>query len=358
MKQLSFLAIIFYSLSSFTQNETASNPLQVSGYLETYFAYDFANPENHTRPSFLYSYNRHNEVALNLGLIKLSYQKQNLRSNIALMAGSYPNSNLAAEPGVLKNIYEANIGFKLSESKNVWIDAGVFSSHIGFESAIGKDCWNLTRSILAENSPYYESGVKVSYTTKNEKLLVSGLILNGWQRMQRVNGNNTPAVGHQITFKPTDKITLNSSSFVGNDAPDSIRVMRYFHNFYGIFQLNEKVGFTIGFDCGAQQVAKNDNNFNTWYSPVIILKVAPTKKISLAARGELYQDKNGVIISTGTPNGFQTVGYSLNVDYNIQNNLVLRIEGRGFSSEDAIFINEESPVNDNFFVISSLAFSF
>ncbi len=139
MKQLSFLAIIFYSLSSFTQNETASNPLQVSGYLETYFAYDFANPENHTRPSFLYSYNRHNEVALNLGLIKLSYQKQNLRSNIALMAGSYPNSNLAAEPGVLKNIYEANIGFKLSESKNVWIDAGVFSSHIGFESAIGKD---------------------------------------------------------------------------------------------------------------------------------------------------------------------------------------------------------------------------
>ena len=272
MKQLSFLAIIFYSLSSFTQNETASNPLQVSGYLETYFAYDFANPENHTRPSFLYSYNRHNEVALNLGLIKLSYQKQNLRSNIALMAGSYPNSNLAAEPGVLKNIYEANIGFKLSESKNVWIDAGVFSSHIGFESAIGKDCWNLTRSILAENSPYYESGVKVSYTTKNEKLFVSGLILNGWQRMQRVNGNNTPAVGHQITFKPTDKITLNSSSFVGNDAPDSVRVMRYFHNFYGIFQLNEKVGFTIGFDCGAQQVAKNDNNFNTWYSPVIILK--------------------------------------------------------------------------------------
>ena len=79
---------------------------------------------------------------------------------------------------------------------------------------------------------------------------------------------------------------------------------------------------------------------------------------TLAARGELYQDKNGVIISTGTPNGFQTVGYSLNVDYNIQNNLVLRIEGRGFSSEDAIFINEESPVNDNFFVISSLAFSF
>jgi hypothetical protein len=77
-----------------------------------------------------------------------------------------------------------------------------FASHIGFESAIGKDCWNLTRSILADNSPYYESGAKLSYTSKNEKWFISGLILNGWQRIQRVEGNNLPAFGHQLTFKP------------------------------------------------------------------------------------------------------------------------------------------------------------
>ena len=87
-----------------------------------------------------------------------------------------------------------------------------FTSHIGFESAIGKDCWNLTRSKLADNSPYFETGVKIGFTSKNDKWFFSGLVLNGWQRIQRQDGNNALALGHQITFKPTSKITLNSSS--------------------------------------------------------------------------------------------------------------------------------------------------
>lgn len=114
----------------------------------------------------------------------------------------------------------------------------------------------MTRSILADNSPYYESGVKVSYISDHEKWFISGLILNGWQRIQRVYGNNTPAFGHQLTFKANSKLTLNSSSFIGSDTPDSIRQMRYFHNFYSQYQLNEKLGLIGGFDIGAQQKVK------------------------------------------------------------------------------------------------------
>jgi hypothetical protein len=162
------------------------------------------------------------------------------------MTGTYANANLSAEPGVLKNILEANAGVKISKNKNLWIDAGIFGSHIGFESAIGKDCWNLTRSILADNTPYYEAGAKISYTTDNGKWFLSGMVLNGWQRIQRVDGNSLPSFGTQITFKPTSTVTLNSSSFIGTDKPDSARQMRYFHNFYGIFQVSSKLGVTVG----------------------------------------------------------------------------------------------------------------
>jgi hypothetical protein len=79
-------------------------------------------------------------------------------------------------------------------------------SHIGFESAISKDCFTLTRSILADNSPYFESGAKISYSSDNGKWFVSGLVLNGWQRIQRVNGNSTVAFGHQLTYRPTEKL--------------------------------------------------------------------------------------------------------------------------------------------------------
>lgn len=358
MKKMFLATLSIISLNSFAQTDSTKNPLSISGYVETYYSYDFANPSDHNHPGFVYSHNRHNEVNLNFGFIKAAYTTDKVRVNLALMAGTYANSNLAAESGVLKNLFEANAGVKISMKKNVWVDAGIFASHIGFESAIGKDCWNLTRSILADNSPYYESGVKLSYTSDNEKWFISGLILNGWQRIQRVNGNNTPAFGHQLTFKPNSKVTLNSSSFVGSDTPDSTRQMRYFHNFYGQFQLTEKFGMILGFDFGAQQKTKNSNDYNTWYSPVFILKYAPTGKISIAARGEYYSDANGVIINTGTLNGFQTYSYSLNLDYQIMNNAVWRIEGRGFSSKDKIFTLNDNPGSQNYFLTTALAISF
>ena len=345
------------SVAKKSNSKTLDN-FQISGYLEIYYSYVFGKPSVHTRPTFVYAFNRSNEVNLNIGFVKANYSTEKVRANLALMAGTYANANLAAEPGVLKNIYEANAGVKISKKNNLWIDAGIFSSHIGFESAVGKDCWTLTRTILADNSPYFEAGAKISYTSNNEKWFVSGLVLNGWQRIQRVDGNNMPALGHQLTYKPISKITLNSSSFVGSDSPDSTRQMRYFHNFYGIFQLHEKFGLAFGFDIGAQQKSKGSSSYNTWYSPVIIWKYSPSDKMSVAARGEYYSDANGVIISNGTINGFHTFGYSLNLDYNIAQHVMWRIEGRGFDSKYKIFTFDNSPSTQNYFITTALVISF
>ncbi|WP_379963590.1 porin [Epilithonimonas sp. UC225_85] len=360
MKKIALITFLMLGTSAtLSAQEENKNPLKITGYAEVYYQFDFNNPQNNTRPTFVYSHNRNNEVNLNLGLVKANYENEKVRANLALATGTYMNANYAAEPGVLKNIYEANIGVKISKTKNLWVDAGILPSHIGFESAISKDCWTLTRSILADNSPYFESGAKISYTSDNGKWFLSGLVLNGWQRIQRVDGNSTVAFGHQLTYKPTEKITLNSSSFIGNDKPDSIKQMRYFHNFYGIFQLSKKFALTTGFDIGAEEKMKGSDQYNVWYSPVLIAKYAVTEKLSFAARGEYYSDKNGVIISTGTENGFKTFGYSLNADYWILPNLVWRTEVKNLNSKDDIFLNRDNDFkNNNFMAVTSLAVSF
>lgn len=333
--------------------------LTFGAYLETYFNYDFSNPDNHQRPAFIYSHNRHNEFSLNLGLLKVAYQDETLRGNLSLMTGSYADANLAAEPTVLRNIFEANIGVKLSKISDLWLDVGVFPSHIGFESAIGILNPTLSRSIAADNSPYFETGAKLTWKSDDTKWLLSGLILNGWQRIQRIEGNNTPAFGHQITYTPNDKVTLNSSSFIGNDFPDSLRRMRYFHNFYGIFKINKKLVLTAGFDIGIQQTAKRSNQFDNWYTPVMILAISPSEKMTLAARAEYYADESGVIIGTGTANGFKTFGYSANFDFKINKIATWRLEARNLTAKDPIFTNENGGAsNSNFAVATSLAISF
>lgn len=362
MKKIFFSILISLGLENQAnaQSDSIKIPLKISGYLETYYMYDFGNPANHNRPSFVYSYNRHNEVNLNLGFIQAEYTNEKVRGKLALMAGTYANANLAAEAGVLKNIFEANVGVKISKTKNIWVDAGTFASHIGFESAIGASCWNLTRSILADNSPYFESGAKISYTVDNEKWFLSGLILNGWQRIQRVNGNNSPAFGHQITYKPTTKITVNSSSFIGSDTPDSTRLIRYFHNFYGQFQFNKKFGLIAGFDLGAQQKTKCGRDYNVWYSPILIARYTPNEKVAFSSRTEFYSDQGSVIIFSGTPNGFQTFSYSLNMDIRVMENVLWRLEARSFNSpKDAIFFDRNQiVVKHNCFVGTSLGLSF
>lgn len=358
MKKIIAALLLLLSIKSVAQTDSTKSPFTFSGYIETYYSYDFGNPDNHNRPAFTYSHNRHNEFNLNLGFVKASYNTSNVRANLALGLGTYMNANYAAEPGVLKNIYEANAGVKISKKKDLWIDAGIFSSHLGFESAVGKDNWTLTRSIFADNSPYFETGAKISYTTDNGKWFISGLVLNGWQRIQRVDGNSTLAFGHQLTYKPNSKITLNSSSFIGNDKPDSTKQMRYFHNFYGIFQLTEKVAITAGFDIGAEQKSKGTTNYNIWYTPIVILKLNPNEQHSFGIRAEYYSDPNGVIIGIAAPNGFKTWGYSLNYDYLIRKNVIWRIEGRGFTSEDKVFILSDKPSNNNFFITTSLAIAF
>lgn len=320
--------------------------------------FDFNKPENNTRPSFIYSYNRHNETNLNLGFIKVAYNTNNVRANIAMMAGTYANANLASEPGVMKNIFEANAGVKILSTKNLWIDAGIFASHIGFESAIGKDSWNLTRSILADNTPYYEAGVKISYTTDNGKWFLSAMLLNGWQKIQRVVGNSLPSFGAQVTFKPTPSVTLNSSSFIGTNTPDSARQMRYFHNVYGIFQVTKNFGLTVGFDYGVEEESAVSRSTNPWFSPVVIARLTLNDKLSMDVRAEYYQDETGIIIATGTPNGFKTTGFSTNLDYQIYDNVLWRIEVRNFTSKDEVFISDNQPTRTNTFISTILAISF
>jgi hypothetical protein len=359
MKQIVItLFILITSVPCFSQQDSIPPKLTWSGYIDAYYAFDSGQPDDHVRPGFLYNHNRHNEFNVNLALIRANYTAANIRANLGLMVGTYAQYNLAAEEDLIKNIYEANAGVKLSKNSELWFDAGIFVSHIGFESAISKDCWTLTRSLVAENSPYYESGAKLTYTTRDTKLTLSGLVLNGWQRIRRVDGNNTPAFGSQIVYKPSSGITLNYSTFFGNDKPDSVKQNRTYHNFYSIFQVSDKFGVTAGFDIGTEEKGGGESGTNTWYTPVVILRYAVSPKVTVVGRGEYYDDENGVIIATGTTNGFKTTGVSLGVDYAPESNLLWRLEGRTFSSKDDIFVESEKAVNTNYSIVTSLVISF
>lgn len=331
--------------------------LALSGFVDVFYVYDFNEPTTNFRQPFFYNHNRQNEFNLNLGMIKLALEQPKYRANFVLQTGTYATDNYAAENDVMKNVYEANIGISLNEKNNLWLDAGILSSHIGFESAISMDNPTLTRSILAENSPYFLSGAKLTYNP-SKQWEFAALVCNGWQRIKRVEGNSLPSFGTQIAYYPSEKLTLNWSTFIGTDDPDETRRMRYFNNFYGLFQLTEKINLTAGFDIGLQQESKNSERYNNWFSPIAIAQYQINKRWKTAVRAEYYQDETGVIIPTETVNGFKTSAFSLNFDYSPIPVIAWRIEGRFLKSNDAIFVTEDSTSKNNFFIGTSIAIQF
>lgn len=358
MKKVLTGVSLLFIIPATAQDSIKEKSISCSWFVETYFSYDFNKPTDNNRPFFIYSHNRHNEFTANLAYIKGNYNAERIRANIAFAAGTYMNSNYAAEPGVMKNIYEANAGVKIAKNKNLWIDAGIFPSHIGFESAHSPSCLTLTRSIIAENSPYYESGSKITYTSDNNKWLLIGLALNGWQRIRRVPGNSLMSWGTQISFTPSDKLNLNYSTFFGTDRPDSMRLWRLFHDVYGVFQLTDKLKLILGFDFGQEQESKGSSKYNTWYGTAGILQYSFSDNWAAALRGEYYRDENGVIISTGTHNGFKTSGFSLNIDRKFGEHLLWRTEVRTLNSKDNIFIKGNVAVKNNTGITTSFALTF
>ena len=331
--------MIFISLNSLAQSDSTKS-LDISAYIETYYSYDFNKPLSKEKPDFNYNYKKHNQPNVNLAFVKAGYQTRRIRSNLAVMAGDYVRYNLSAEPLWVKHLFEVNVGFKPFERHNFWIDAGVMPSHIGFESAIGNDCWNLTRSILAENSPYYESGIKLNYTNKDQDLNVAFHVLNGWQKIAITIRDEKPSVGVKVNYKPTHSLTLNYSNFVGNIKVNNINALRIFHNLYAIYDVSSKFSFLIGFDIGTQKTADTKTAF--WYTPVIISKFKLSEKNKIAGRLEFYSDKKQVIILTATPNGYQTFGASINYDHQISPKVLCRAELKKYTSRDPVFQYVES----------------
>lgn len=74
------------------------------------------------------------------------------------------------------------------------------------------------------------------------------------------------------------------SNFIGTDKPDSLKSFRHFHNFYLQFAPTNKFGIIAGFNIGFEKIL--DNGFNTWYSPVIIVRQRTSKNTLVALRAE------------------------------------------------------------------------
>ncbi len=321
--------------------QTTVGPVVFSGYAEAYYSEDFVGSPN-TRDrqitpsgvSPVYSYSRDRELNINHALLDAKYTQSSWRGALGVQAGTYVDANYSAEDRTVAHVFEATAGVELAPA--LWLDAGIFSSHIGMESAIAKDNPTLTRSLVADNTPYFETGVKLTYDP-NPHWTLGLLVLQGWQNIRDQNSNKP--IGTLVQYKPNDGVVFNSSTFIGEarNAPGNDERRRYFHDLFITDQVTSQFSVGLQADVGFEEKTAQDHALNHWYAGSFVGRYQFSPKYAASVRAEYYHDPDGVTISTGTPGNFVGRGGSVGFDYIPAPHYMLRSELRTLSTDHAIF---------------------
>lgn len=313
-----FLSLFLHSNQSHAQS---IDSIKVSGFLEVYFGKDQAIWNKHSRPNFLYSHTATDHVALNTAVFELKSYSKRINTHLALVEGTYANKVTSAEPTGFGALYLANISLALDQSKNCWLTAGIFPSHIGLETAIGLNNVSLTRSLAAENSPYYESGVKLDYVSKNKIWNFSLLGLNGWQTMTLLPQDHQMGIGSSISFQPNSKFFVSHNTYFGEVALIDTSAQRLFNNFQFQLKSNEWT-FQGQWDFGIQKGEK-------WHVGFLGLGRNINKRINLNSRVEYVNDPKSLVMGSSLNSVF---GGSIGGCYKLAPHAIIRAEYRYFKS--------------------------
>ena len=332
--------------------------VKVGGFVDGYYAWDFARPRSLDR-AYSTQPARHNEFNVNLAYVEAVLSGARVRGRLALQYGTSVQANYAGEPRVgstsggtlSRHLQEAVVGVKLTPT--LWLDGGIYLSHIGSESWISRDNLTYTRSLTADYSPYYQSGIKLTWQA-TPRLAAQLNVVNGWQVISE--SNEDKSVGMRLDFNATPRLTLSTYNLVGNEAPDSLpRQLRLFQGFSARWVTGEHLTFVGNVDLGQQDVGDVRAR---WYGYALIgqLRVAPA--VALVARVERYSDPHQVIIVTGSPSPFRANGGSIGVDVAPAPRALWRTELRALSGRDAVFPGRDRPTTSNAVLVSSLALTF
>jgi hypothetical protein len=328
--------------------------LKWGAFLDTYYAYDFNEPSQFER-AYTTQPVRTNEFNLNLGYIEASLDSEQVRGRFALQYGTSVLANSSSEPDIgnysgvalAQTIQEAVIGYRLTD--RLWIDAGIYFSHLGWESFISSRNWTYSRSLAADFSPYFQSGVRLAYEF-SPKISAQLHLVNGWQSIS--NRNSKKGIGVQVSYQ----IASDWKAIYNNILTD-VNGTRVFHDFGLEHDFSDYLQGAVSFDLGQQKIAQAQN-FSSWYALTVLGRYRFTPQLSLGLRAEKYLDSHQANVTTGTPHGFNVWGASVNLDVALTSYLLWRSEARRLASADAIFPEHSSVQQDDTFIVESLTLNF
>ncbi len=138
----------------------------------------------------------------------------------------------AAGPNVWRYVQQASASFARGP---LTLEAGIYPSHIGFESLQSQLNWTYTRSWMGELSPYYQTGLKGTWRF-NDAWSAQLHLINGWQNIGE--NNHGKALGTQVAYAG-ERLSASFNTFIGEEGSEDRDGLRLFGDVVATYKVTD-----------------------------------------------------------------------------------------------------------------------
>lgn len=342
--------------SALRAQATEAPKITFGAYVDAYYAYDLGRPVTLDR-AFTTQAVRANEFNVNLAHVEAMLAGDRVRGRLALQAGTSVHANYAGEPVVgansgptlARHIQEAWAGYQVND--RLWVDGGIFYSNVGMESWVSADNITYTRSLVADYSPYYSSGIRATWRA-SERLTARIDVMNGWQNISETNTDKS--VGTRVDLVPREGVTLSHYLYAGTETGGRVRL---FTGVGALADVTPMVRLEAQLDIGRQERGSGSGDADVWTGGIVAARWSLRPGVALVGRAEWYADPGQVIVLTGVADPFEAAGGSLGLDVSPGEGLLWRTEVRTLRAKSALFPDRDAGggfSRSNFVLVSAL----
>ena len=350
-------------LDAQTASADSGRAITIGAFVDAAYAFDVNRPASGDR-AFTTQPARHNEFTVNLAFVDVTVARRRVRGRLALQAGTSVRANYAAEAregtvgddGLSGMLQEAYAGYQVTPA--LWIDAGIFYSNMGMETWVSRDNPAYTRSLVADFSPYYSSGVRATWQL-SPMVTARVDVVNGWQNI--AENNEGKSLGVRVDVAATATTTVSWYGYAGNE-PDAHR--RLFNGVGVVARPSDRLELLAQFDVGQQRGPDSltiRRRSPAWYGATLISRVWVRPTLAIVARAERFADGDQVVVPTGSTLPFRANSASVGVDVRPEARVLWRTEARGYAADAAIFPRGHrvpAPSRRSGVLVTSLALTF
>jgi hypothetical protein len=230
------------------------------------------------------------------------------------------------------DITEAYVSYTAPLGKGLRFDLGKMVTYFGAEVIEAKDNPNYSRSFLFNYAiPFTHTGLKMSYAF-TDTFNVSTHICNGWDNA--TDNNKGKSYGVSVNYAPADMFSGYVNVMTGPEQDSVNSNKRTLLDLVATIKPIKPLSLILNYDDAKEEMSAGAPDVK-WNGFAGIVKYDLSDTYSVAVRGEVFDDKDGV--RTGTIQKLKEVTATL--ETRLANGLILRPEYRHDKSDQFSFDN-------------------